>query len=498
MIQDPLDQTELSLDPDDWEAMRELAHRMVDGMIDYAMANPERSMWHHAPDRVRQFFTSPLPTEPTPLELVYEEFKQFVLPYPFGNSHPRFWGWVVGCGTISGAFADFLASSMNPCAGVLAYHSANYVELQVLDWIKSMLGFPATASGLLTSGCSASNLIALTVARNAHLGTSARTEGLQGLNHTLVLYASEEAHASIQRAVEILGLGSNALRCVPVTERYQMDLGKLRSRIADDRAAGLSPFCIVGAAGTTNTGAVDDLDALADICQHEGLWFHVDGAFGAWAALVPGVRQLVAGMERAHSLACDLHKWMYLPYDIGCVLVLDEQSHRETFSMAPAYLSHGEGKLGMLGEDVPWLIDYGLQYSRSFRALKAWMALKEHGAHKFAQLIRQNINQAQYLAQAVEASPQLELAAPAILNVVCYRYFKRGVKPATLDAVNRDIVVELQEQGIAVPSMTTLKGKRYIHVAITNHRTRRKDLECLVNESVRLGDQLIQSITPTK
>jgi glutamate/tyrosine decarboxylase-like PLP-dependent enzyme len=304
----------------------------------------------------------------------------------------------------------------------------------------------------------------------------------------MTLYASQEVHSSVQKAVELLGLGATALRRVPVDGAFRIDLQALEAAIAADREAGHQPFCVVGAAGTTNTGAVDDLETLADICQTQGLWLHVDGAFGAWAVLAPSARDQLRGMERADSLAFDLHKWMYLPYEIGCVLVRRELEHRQTFSLTPAYLSHGEGRRGMTGGDLPWFSDYGLQLSRGFRALKAWMTLKEHGIRKFSRLIEQNIAQARYLAALVEASPELALAAPVALNVVCFRYTGSGeADDDTLDALNRRILVEMQESGLAAPSGTTIRGRYVLHVANTNHRSRREDFEFLVQEVVRLG-----------
>jgi glutamate/tyrosine decarboxylase-like PLP-dependent enzyme len=306
----------------------------------------------------------------------------------------------------------------------------------------------------------------------------------------MALYASDEVHSSVHKAVELLGLGRNALRLIPVNNLFQIDLQALKAAIAQDRQDGHLPFCIVGTAGTTNTGAIDDLNALADICQQENLWFHIDGAFGAWAALVPSARHLVAGMELADSLALDLHKWMYMPYEIGCILVQREDDHRKTFSLTPAYLAHGEGKRGLTGIDLPWFSDYGFQLSRGFRALKAWMSLKEHGARKYGLLIQQNIDQARYLAELIDAAPELELAAPITLNAVCFRYTSAGLDNAALDELNKQIEIELQERGIAVPSVTTIRGKRVLHVVITNHRSRREDFDVLVREVIRIGKEL--------
>jgi glutamate/tyrosine decarboxylase-like PLP-dependent enzyme len=494
MARDKTVYTEETLDPEDWESMRALSHRMVDDMLDYLRTVRDRPAWQHISDQARARFDSPLPLEPQPPEEVYEEFLEHVLPYPIGNTHPRFWGWVLGTGTVSGALAELLSAAVNTNTGGLDHHSANHVERQVIEWFKEMLGFPGSASGVLTSGCSAANLIGLAVARNTVAGYDLRKEGVRSGSHRMMLYASEEVHSSVQKAVELLGLGSDALRRVPVNDDFQIDLEALRATIAQDRRDGHRPFCIVGAAGTTNTGAIDDLDALADICQRQDLWLHVDGAFGAWAALAPGARHLVTGMERADSLALDLHKWMYMPYEIGCVLVRREGDHRTAFSLTPAYLAHGEGGLGLTGGDLTWFSDYGFQLSRGFRALKAWMSLKEHGARKYGRLIQQNIDQAQYLAKMIDASPELELVGPVVLNVVCFRYVRSELDDAALDELNKQIEVELQERGIAVPSTTTIRGKCVLHVANTNHRTRREDFEILVREVIRLGEELAHTL----
>jgi len=481
---------EETLDPDDWESMRKLGHRMIDDMVEYIKTVRERPVWRHAADDVKAHFCASLPVAPQSPENIYEEFRKFVLPYPVGNIHPRFWGWVIGTGTLFGALAEFLAASMNTNTGGVDYHSANYVEKQVIDWFKELLGFPESASGLLTSGCSAANLIGLAVARNAKAGYDLRQDGLQSSTVNMVVYGSEETHSSVQKAVELLGLGSRSLRLVPVNADFQIDVQALKGAIAQDRADGYRPFCVVGTAGTTNTGSVDDLNALADICRHNNLWFHVDGAFGAWAALVPGVKNLVQGMERADSLAFDLHKWMYMPYEIACVLVRREQDHRDAFSLTPHYLSHGEGNRGMTGGDLPWFSDYGFQLSRGFRALKAWMSIKEHGIRKYGRLIQQNIDQARHLADLIDASPELELMAPVPLNVVCFRYIGGGMDDTALDALNRQILVELQERGIAAPSGTNLRGRYVLHVANTNHRSSREDFDVLVHETIRIGNEL--------
>ncbi len=270
MAQEKTTILEETLDPEDWESMRTLGHQMLDDMLDYLNNIREYPTWQPVPEEVKRKFRMPLPENDQDLEDIYKEFTDYILPYPLGNIHPRFWGWVAGTGTVSGMLADMLAAGMNPnLAG--ADHIANYVEKQVIDWIIEMFGFPASASGLLTSGCSAGNLIGLTVARNTKAGYNLRREGLQAAPQKMVLYASREIHSSIQKAAEMLEVGSDALHLIPVNDNFQIDLDLLIKTIDQDRQRGYLPFCIVGAAGTTNTGAVDDLNMLADICQQENL-----------------------------------------------------------------------------------------------------------------------------------------------------------------------------------------------------------------------------------
>jgi len=488
---------EETLDPQDWTSMRKLGHQMLDDAFDYLEELRNHPAWQHAPERVKSNFDETPPLDPQSPDTIYEEYLKYVLPYTLGNNHPRFWGWVAGTGTVMGAFAELLAAVSNSPSGSFSYVSSNYVENQVINWFKTMLGFPLEASGMITSGCSASNLIGLAVARNSKAGFDLRKAGLHGTQKEMILYASKEAHSSLQKAVELLGLGSDSMRRVPVNDAMQIDIHELRKTIKNDRKQGCLPFCVIGAAGTTNTGAIDDLNALADICQEEDLWYHIDGAFGAWAAIAPKSNPLVDGMERADSLAFDLHKWMYLPYAIGGLLIKDEEVHRKAFSLTPTYLAHGEGRRGLTGIDVPWNSDYGYQLSRSFPALKAWMTIKEHGIRKYGRLIQQNIDQAHYLAELVKAEPELEIALPVSLNVVCFRYILEDLDDRLLDGLNKRIEIELQEKGIAVPSIVIIHNKKYLHVANTNHRSRREDFDILVREVIRLGRKFSKMIVET-
>ena len=473
-----------SLDPQDWPELRALGHRMVDDMLDWLQHVRERPVWQPLPETAKAALRRPLPRRGEGAVAAYEDFRQHVLPYPMGNVHPRFWAWVMGTGTPLGALAEMLAAGMNPNMGG-GEHAPNHVEAQVLDWCKELLGYPKAASGLLVSGGSMANLVALAVARHVHAGIDVRRGGVRAAAGPLTVYGSRETHSSVQKAVELLGLGTDAYRLIAVDAEYRVDVAELHQQLRADRAGGAVPVCVIGNLGTVNTGAIDDLDALADLCAAETVWFHVDGAFGAAAAMLPAYAAETRAMARADSVAFDLHKWLYMPFEAGCVLVRDAEAHRHTFSIFPDYLKRSTR--GVAGGDL-WLSEYGVQLSRGFRALKVWMSLKEHGADKYGRLVAQNIAQARYLADLVRAAPDLELMAPVPLNIVCFRWNDgSGLDGEALDAINQEILLQLHERGIAVPSNAVLGGRFCIRTAITNHRSRLEDFALLVREVRRIG-----------
>lgn len=478
---------EETLDPDDWEASRALAHRMVDEAVEHLANIREHRVWTPMPDDVRARLKVGLPKDPMPLDDVYAEFRQNVAAFPMGNVHPRFWGWYMGSSNFTGALGDFLAAVDGSNLGG-GNTGAAQVEQQVVDWLKEIAGFPKSASGTLTSGGSVANLVAHTVIRNLAAGCDVRKEGIAGLKKPLRFYASDQVHSCHQKALEILGLGAKALVEIETDDRQRMRLDALEAAIADDRAKGLQPACVIGTAGTTNTGAIDDLSKIAEICEREGLWFHVDGCIGGVLRLAPDYAHLVDGIERAGSVAIDPHKWLHTPFEAGAVLIKDPEAHFATFEMHGPYLQLQER--GMIAGK--FLADYGLELSRGFRALKIWMAFKEQGAAKFGRLIAKDIALARYMANKVETHPLLELVAPVDLNIVCFRYIAEDEEAAK--SLNTEIMLQLQERGLAVPSDTTVQGKHGLRCAFNNHRTRREDIDGFIEDVLQIGKEIEQGL----
>jgi len=476
------------LDPADWEDFREFAHGVVDDTLEHQRTIRDTPVWTTMPDEVRQdIMGEPLPLSGIGKEAAYRDYLRLVRPYPSGNLHPRSWGWVRGNGTPLGALADYLASSLNPNVGGFD-QAPVLVERRVVEWFAEAMGFPPSAGGILASGGTMANVIGLNVARNMMAGYDIRDEGLQGERPRMLVYGATETHGWLKKACELLGLGASAFRRVPVDGDFRVDVAAMRAMIADDRAAGHKPFCVVGTAGTVNTGATDDLDALADLCAEEKLWFHIDGAFGAMAALCPEHVSSLSGMERADSLAFDLHKWGYLPFDIACALVRRDEDLVATYSVHAAYLE--VEPRGATAHQGFYHADRGIELSRSFKALKVWMSLRADGFDAWAGHICRNIAQAQRLARLVEEHPSLELMAPAPLNVVNFRYAPPEVPPSALDDVNRELLLRLQESGIALPSATTLPRGYSIRCANTNHRSRDEDFDILVETVATIGEEV--------
>ncbi len=478
---------ELTLDPSDWDEFRRLAREMVDDMIDHFAATRERPVWRSMPPDVRSALDEPVPWEGEGAESAYQSFVRNVRPYPNGNAHPRFFGWVQGNGTPLGMMADMLASGLNPhLAGF--DQAPTLVEKKVVQWMVELMGFPSSASGLLTGGASLSNLLALSIARYSRAGFDVRTRGLYGSNRRLTVYASGETHGWLDKAVELLGLGTESFRRVPHDSRHRIDVNALRKTVRADRARESLPFCVVANAGTVSTGATDDLRALGELCREEELWLHVDGAFGALARWSERLRDRVAGIADVDSVAFDLHKWVYQPFTVACLLVRDGEVHRSCFATKASYLSPQER--GVIAGGLPFA-DLGIELTREFRALKVWMSLKAHGVRPIVRLIEQNVEQAELLGRLVEEREELELLAPVELNIVCFRFAPERIgEERALADLNREILLRIQESGVAVPSSASLGGRFALRCAFTNHRTRLADVELLVDEIIRIGRQL--------
>lgn len=480
---------EETLDPADWETLRVLAHRIVDDAVDYTRDVRRRPLWQNMPSEVRARFRSPVPQGGRPLAEVYDDLVTNMLPYPMGNIHPRFWMWYMGASNFTGALGDFLAAILGSNLGG-GDHAAAEIDKQVVNWLKEMIGYPAAASGTLVSGGSMANLIGLTVARNQMSGIDLRELGIGALKAPLRFYGSDQIHSCHQIALEAMGLGNSALCRVPSDAACRMDVAALREVVARDRATGRQPACVIATAGTVNTGAIDDLAAIADLCADEGLWLHVDGCIGALLAIAPEGKALVRGIARADSIALDPHKWLHAPFEVGCALVRDADAHFRSFTLTPEYLENAPRGIA----SGAWLHDFGLQTSRGFRALKVWMALEEHGLAKFGRLIDQDLAHAHYLTERIAATPDLRLCFPTAINIVCFRYDPGWLPESVLKRLNTEIMVRMQEAGVAAVSDTTVHGRHCLRAAINNHRTTRADLDILIDEVVRQGTALTGEI----
>jgi glutamate/tyrosine decarboxylase-like PLP-dependent enzyme len=479
---------EISLDPINWESAENIGKKMIQDMVSYLSHIREDVPWVKPTNETKEFLKAEWLDEGRALNDIYNDFQHAILPYRKGNIHPRHWSWVEGTGSLTASFADFLGSVMNSNLGI-GDHAAMYVEQQVIDWCIKMLGMPASSSGILLSGGSMANITGLMVARNA-IDPSIRLHGVQAWPKRLLIYSSVEGHSCHQKATEAMGLGASSLRLVPVNTQYEIDVHALQQMIEEDLAAGHQPFCVIGNVGTVNTGAIDDLESIERLCKQYNLWFHIDGAFGALTYLLPEFQALLEPMTRADSVAFDLHKWMYLPYEVGCVLIKDKNKHRDAFALQPSYLLSHERGLSAGPEPIG---NFGMELSRGFKALKVWFCFQEYGRKKYEDLIRQNLAHCLYLADKIREEPQLELMAPVPMNIVCFRFNPSSSGSLDLNALNKEILMQLHEKGIATPSYTVLNGKYVIRVAHVNHRSTKRDFDILLDGVLTLGRTLVSS-----
>jgi glutamate/tyrosine decarboxylase-like PLP-dependent enzyme len=451
---------------------------MLDDMIDHMRDLRQKPVWQPMSDTQRARFRSAVPTAPVSLAEAHDDFMRHVLPYAGGNAHPGFMGWVQGAGTPVGMLAEMLAAGLNGNLGGRD-HAPIAVEREVAGWMRQLFSLPEGAEGLFVTGASMANMIGVLAARTRALGAEVRHKGVAGVEPRLTAYCSRAAHSCVKRAFEMVGLGAEALRIIDFDSGQRIDLAKLRDAIAADRAAGLTPFLVVGNAGTVDVGAIDDLNALADIAAAEAMSLHIDGAYGALGVLSAQVAPRLAGLERADTIAFDFHKWGQVPYDAGFLIARDGALLRQTFATPAAYLQREHR--GLAGGDF-WPCDYGPDLSRGFRALKTWFTLRVCGLDAIGASIDNGLALARALQARVEAEPELELLAPAQLNIVCFRY-----RCDNADAVNRAIVADLQEAGRVAPSLTDIDGKAAIRAALFNHRSEVSDIEALIQGVLHFG-----------
>jgi aromatic-L-amino-acid/L-tryptophan decarboxylase len=484
-----------SLDIDD-ESLRELSEQFVSLVSDYFATVADRRVFPEVSgQQVQEQFNATPPFAQEPLAKIVSDCRA-VIEGSRHNGHPRFFGYVASPSTAPGAFADLLASALN--ASVTSWRSApapTEVERTIGRWLGSLIGFDDAAHGLLTSGGSMANLTALLIAHRAKAGAPVASAGVRGMSAPMTIYASDQVHFSIVKAADVLGLGQDNVRLLPCDDQLRLDPQALRTAIEADRREGLKPFCVVGSAGTAATGAIDPLAELAEIARTYDLWFHIDGAYGAPAAMLAQTKQMFAGLELADSISLDPHKWLYTPVDCGCLLLHDAAAARKAFGAEADYVKVHEAS----ATETFAFWDYGIELSRRFRALKVWLTLKYYGAHRLMAAIADDIEMAHYMAERIHADEEMELLAPVQLSICCFRYVParlraqmeiadnepdRGKYVAELNRLNERIMHRVQRGGRAYLSNAMLRGQFSLRACIINFRTTRADID-LTLETVR-------------
>src|SRR5215216_8054302 len=459
------------------DALREISSQITKLVSEYMATISERPVRaeNHA-GKTTSEIERELSAEGLPLEQLLAECRT-IMDLSRHNGHPRFFGYVASPSTPVGAYADLIASTLN--ANITCWRSGpagTEVERMVVRWLGSLIGYDKDAKGLLTSGGSMANMIALLIANRRKSGADVSRRGLWNSGPPMTVYASEEVHMSIPKAADILGFGRDQVRTIACDERQRMRVDLLRQRIEADLREGLRPFCVVGSAGTVNTGVVDPLNEIAQIAAEFGLWFHVDGAYGAPGVLDQRKKDLFAGLERADSVSLDPHKWLYVPVDAGCLLFRDSATAAAAFTTEDAdYIKlHGHT------DDAAFAYwDFGVELSRRFRALKEWLTLRYYGVRRIAAAISDDIALARYLGELVSNADDFELLAPVELSICCFRYVPPNQKSdgEKLDRLNEQIMSVVQKSGRAYLSNATVNGKFALRACITNFRTTKTDIE---------------------
>jgi glutamate/tyrosine decarboxylase-like PLP-dependent enzyme len=480
----------------EWTAdeIRRVGRLVVDLIADHLSTLPGKPVFRPVPpDLAQEFLSTPAPEDGVSADDILRAFQETIEPYPFGNGHPRFWGWVNSPPAVMGVFAEALAAAMNPsCAG--GNHAAIYVERQVLNWFRDILGFPEASMGLLVSGGSMATMTGLAVARHAKSGVDVRVNGLRDAPRPFAFYLSSEAHSCARKAIELLGFGSASIRTIPAGTDYRMKIEALEAALEDDRARNVQPIAVIATAGSTNTGAVDDLDAIAGVCRRHDVWLHVDAAYGGPAILSTEYAGVLRALSRADSIALDPHKWLFVPVEAGLVFVRNAEAMRSAFSLVPPYLRTDGSATGVGGP--PWFSEYGFQQTRGFRALKVWMTMQQFGLNGCKAAIEENLMLARYLADRVRSAPDLGLMAPPSLSVVCFRFLASSLQDEeAAAALNRTLLERLQLSGEAFLTSTELRGRFVLRACIVNYRSTKADVDRMLDAVRQIGGELVASMS---
>ena len=471
------------------EEFRAIGHRLVDELAAFFDSLPSRPVTRgDTPASIRPLLPAgPLPAEGTGAAELFAEAAPLLFDRSLFNAHPRFLAYVTSPAAPIGVLGDLLAAAMNPNVGAGQLSPvATAIELQTVSWIADLIGYPADCGGLLVSGGNMANIVGFLAARRARAGWDVRTDGIGG-GPELAVYASSETHTWVQKAADLAGLGTKAIRWIPADLNPRMDVAALKRAIEADRAAGRRPFLVVGSAGTVSTGAVDPLPEMAAICRGEGLWFHVDGAYGAPAAALPEAPADLKGLALADSVAVDPHKWLYAPLEAGCALVRDRQALLDTFSYHPAYYT--------FDEEATNFHELGPQNSRGFRALKVWLALRQAGRDGYVRMISDDIELSRALNRAVSAHPELEAATQG-LSITTFRFVPRGLAAGAdgaeefLNDLNARLLDRLQASGEAYLSNAVVGGRFLLRACVVNFRSTLADIEAIPGIVVRIGREI--------
>jgi len=461
------------------EEMRSLGYRIVDQIVEYFETLANQPVTHVSPRvELEAELREPLPEEATPVDTLLDQLQRVVWPNIGNVQHPRFFAFIPSPSNFVSVMADALAAGFNPFAGNwLEGSGPAQIELVTIDWLREMCGLPETAGGLFVSGGSMANLTALAAARRAML---------DGRGDDAVIYFSDQTHNSVEKALRVLGFAREQIRALPSDEDFRLPVESLRRATACDRADGKRPFCVIANAGTTNTGAVDPLDQLANLCERENLWLHVDGAYGAAACLSERGRKLMAGIERADSLSLDPHKWLFQPFEIGCVLARDARLLKKTFNTMTGIL---EDTKRVEEEEINYY-DYGVQLTRGFRALKLWLSIKTFGAAAFREAINRGFEMAEFAENILRQSGRWRIVAPAAMGIVTFCYVAEGSSEIEINDIHRRMVEMMAEDGFAFANSTTLRGQTVMRLCTINPRTTEDDVRATIKQLELFGREL--------